>query len=195
MPISKKLTNAALAVALLFPAAAAGEVLSRADWGAKPALAGQAPHEVRRITLHHTAVRANPGRALAAKMRGLQRFSQSDELFADGRRKRVWPDVPYHFYIDADGRIAEGRDLRFAGDTNTNYDPSGHIGIAVEGNFEIEKPTKAQEQALAGLLARLMKDYGLTVEDIGTHKHFAATACPGRHLEARLPAILKAAAR
>jgi hypothetical protein len=139
-------------------------------------------------------VRSNPGKGLAVKMQGLQRFSQADELLADGRRKRPWPDVPYHFYIDASGQIAEGRDLRFAGDTNTSYDPSGHIGIAVEGNFETEEPTKAQEQALTELLAQLMRSYGLTATDVGTHRKFAATACPGRNLEARLPAILNAAA-
>lgn len=197
MPTSRKRIKAALAVAaavLLAPPAGA-DMLTRAGWGAKPALAGQQAHTVQRITLHHTAVRANPARPLAAKMRGLQRFSQSDELLADGRRKPVWPDVPYHFYIGAAGQVAEGRDLRFAGDTNTNYDPAGHISIALEGNFEVEKPTKAQEQALAELLARLMQDHGLTAADVGTHRHFTATACPGRHLEARLPAILNAAAR
>lgn len=170
-------------------------MLTRDGWGAKPALAGQTAHDVRRITLHHTAVRARPSRALADKMRGLQRFSQSNELLADGRRKPAWPDVPYHFYIDANGQVAEGRDQRFAGDTNTNYNPAGHIGIALEGNFEKEHPTPAQEQALAALLSRLMQEHGLTAADVGTHKNFAATACPGRHLEARIPAILQAASR
>ncbi len=170
-------------------------MLSRGDWGAKPALDGQQAHKVRRITLHHTAVRAKPARALAQKMRSLQRFSQSDELLADGRRKRPWPDVPYHFYIDVNGQVAEGRNQRFAGDTNTNYDPAGHIGIALEGNFEVDRPTAAQEQALTALLRSLIREHGLTAADVGTHRNFAATACPGRHLEARLPAILKAAAR
>ena len=96
---------------------------------------------------------------LEAKMQGLQRFSQNKEKLADGRTKPAWPDVPYHFYIAVDGRIAEGRSITAVGDTNTGYDPSGFIQVVVEGNFETEKPSALQQAALTDLLQSLKAKY------------------------------------
>ena len=68
-------------------------------------------------------------------MRNLQRFSQKRERLASGKMKVAWADVPYHFVINAAGQIAQGRDINFAGDTNTNYNPKNHIQIVLQGNF------------------------------------------------------------
>lgn len=146
----------------------------------------------RKLTVHHTAVRQKPDVSLGQKLRAMQRFSQSEERLADGRLKPAWADVPYHFYIDVHGEVAEGRPVDFAGDTNTNYDPTGHIGIAMEGNFEVETPSEAQIGALTALLSQLGKTHGLTVADIAWHQTYAATACPGKSLIAVLPSIAAA---
>ena len=143
----------------------------------------------RYLTVHHTATKQNFGATLKTKLRSLQAFSQSSSRLADGRTKKPWGDVPYHFYIDAEGGIGEGRDLRFAGDTNTEYDPNGHIGIVVEGNFETDRPTPDQIEALEDLLVYLAQKYAISTDDIGTHQDFAHTACPGRNLQKLMPAI------
>jgi N-acetylmuramoyl-L-alanine amidase len=165
-------------------------LVTRAMWQAKPALAGLIPQAPTSIVLHHTGVRRNPGVSLESKLRNLQSFSQRPVHRAAGRSDASWPDVPYHFYLDASGGIAEGRDVRFAGDTNTGYDTRGHIQVAIEGDFETEEPTPQQLEALRDLLAWLMLSWNLTAERISVHKEHAPTDCPGRKFLAALPSVM-----
>jgi N-acetylmuramoyl-L-alanine amidase len=183
----------ALAFLMLATPACAGpspEILSRQEWGAKPPSMAMAEQVPTAILVHHTGSPAKPETALTAKMKGLQRFSQAAEKLADGRTKPAWPDVPYHFYIAADGQIAEGRAISAVGDTNTAYDPKGYIQVVVEGNFEIEKVTDAQTAALKSLLAWLTEKYQIKPSAIAGHKTKTQTACPGKDLEAKLPEII-----
>jgi hypothetical protein len=165
-------------------------IITRQAWGAKQALPGMNPQNVAGIILHNTGVRKNHDISLERKMRGLQNFSQNPGEVSPGHMKPSWPDVPYHFYVDSAGRIAEGRDTNFAGDTNTNYDTSGFIQIVVEGDFENEVPSTQQISALRDLLAWVLRSRGLTVESITVHKDHAPTDCPGRNLMAVLPSLL-----
>lgn len=165
-------------------------IISRAEWKAKPPGPGMEPQTVTGIILHHTGVRKNLKISLENKMRGLQSFSQNPGQVSPGHRKPAWPDVPYHFYVDAAGRIAEGRDVGFAGDTNTNYKTAGFIQIAVEGDFEKETPDAAQLNALRDLLPWLLLWSGLATEAISTHMDHAQTDCPGRNFTSALPGLL-----
>ncbi|MEQ1519096.1 MAG: peptidoglycan recognition family protein, partial [Usitatibacteraceae bacterium] len=83
---------------------------------------------------------------------------------------------------DLDGRTYEGRDIRFRGDTNTTYDPSGHALIEVVGNFEETEPNAAQLKAVVNLMAHLATKYHVPIEDIRGHRDYADTECPGKHL-------------
>jgi hypothetical protein len=153
------------------------------------------PHEPRSITIHHTATRQAPDRALADKMRALQQFSQNDGMLDTGKAKPAWADVPYHFYIDVHGSVAEGREVGYAGDTNTAYDPAGHVLIVLEGNFQEEQPTPEQLTALRRLVAESAARWRIPAERIGAHNDFADTACPGRNLNAHLPELRRLAAQ
>ncbi len=128
------------------------------------------PHQ---ITIHHTAGRHAPERTAADKLRALQKFSQERSTLADGRVKQPWADVPYHFYIAVDGSIAEGRSLRFVGDSNTRYDLRGQIQIVLEGNFEEEVPTDAQYASLWKLTYVLARRWHVAPEHIFGHKDHA----------------------
>jgi N-acetylmuramoyl-L-alanine amidase len=188
MPIpSSCIRLSGLALWLFAAAALAAEgpaIISRADWGAKAPIAKMKQHKPVAILVHHTGSKMKPKLGVAAKMKGLQRFSQSAEKLADGRMKPAWPDVPYHFYIAADGKIAEGRDINAVGDTNTGYNPQGYIQVVVEGNFEVEKVAAPQLESLKLLLASLKKAHGITAQNVLGHSDKAQTACPGKNLEA-----------
>lgn len=162
-------------------------ILPRADWGARPPAAAMEPHEIRVITIHHTATLQRPDRSLVEKMRALQSFSQTESPLADGRIKPPWPDVPYHFYVDHAGRVAEGREAGYAGDTNTSYDPRGHLLIVLEGNFEVERPTPAQLATLERMVGELARRHGIPPGRIDGHRDHADTLCPGRNLYRLLP--------
>jgi hypothetical protein len=165
-------------------------ILSRQDWQAKPPLPGMKPQSVIGVILHHTGVAKNRSISLQAKMQNLQSFSQRPGLVSPNHSKPSWPDVPYHFYVGATGQIAEGRDVNFAGDTNTGYDTSGYIQIAIEGDFEKEKPDSNQLNAVRKLLAWILISHSLPSGSITVHKDHAPTDCPGRNFLIILPKLL-----
>lgn len=165
------------------------KVVTRKDWGAKPPVSEMVRHKPEFITIHHTGTKQNPTRSIEDKLRGLQAFSQREDKLASGKTKRAWPDVPYHFYIAVDGRIAEGRDINFVGDTNTEYDPSGHILVTLEGNFENEQPGNEQMKATRRLVRYLARRYKVPAAKIKSHKDYAQTACPGENLQNRMDEI------
>ena len=132
-------------------------------------------HEITHVTLHHTGSPEplRPDENPRQKLQGLQAW---------GARDRNWWDVPYHYLIDLEGRIYEGRDWHFMGETNTTYDPEGHFLISVIGNYGKQEATTAQLNAIADLMAWALERFDLPVERIGGHYNYAGTTCPGEHL-------------
>lgn len=134
------------------------------------------PHVIRNITLHHSG---SPEPLIPAD----DPVEKLQGLLSWGREARNWWDVPYHFLIDLEGRIYEGRDVRFAGETNTTYDPRGHLLISVLGNYNEQKPTDAQIDAITDLMAWAVAKYDVPLDHIGGHSDWADTSCPGRYLQ------------
>lgn len=167
------------------------DIVSRKAWGAKPAATTlMRRHKISGLMLHHTSVRQQPRVSLERKMRGLQGFSMRPGRVGK-RRKPRWGDVPYHYYIGVSGRIAEGRSLAYAGDTNTRYSTDGWIQVVVEGDFKKNHPTDAQINSLRRLFKQLRAEHGIPASRISGHNDHASTDCPGPNLKKYLPLLRK----
>ncbi len=151
-------------------------VVPREDWGAREAQTNRMiPHTIERLTVHHAGTQS--GTTGPPQIRGWQNWHMSGQ---------GWPDLAYHLVIGIDGTVYEGRDPAYRGDTGTTYDTTGHFLVVVEGNFDVDRPTGAQLESLAGVLAWAAEHYGVSPSTISGHGDHAATACPGAHLEDRI---------
>ncbi|MFV1980412.1 MAG: peptidoglycan recognition family protein, partial [Rhodothermia bacterium] len=133
------------------------------------------PQEIHSLVLHHSGSPEplRPEDDPIEKLRKLQDWSASD---------RNWWDVPYHLLLDLEGRVYEGRDYRYAGDTNTRYDPGGYLIVSVLGNYDLQEPTDAQIEALSRVFAWAMNEFGVPEDRIFGHSDVAETDCPGEGL-------------
>ena len=167
------------------------DLLTREAWGAHVPASPMRPHVPRALTIHHTATPQAPDRDPRQTLRALQRFSVSSDTLDNGHPKLPWPDVPYHYYIAPDGTVVEGRDVRYEGDTNTQYDLAGQIQVVVEGDFTQEEPTQAQVESLVRLAGALSDRYGIGPDQVGGHRDRAVgqTSCPGDALEAHFDEV------
>lgn len=145
-------------------------VLSRLSWDARPPSGDMQAHDLRYLTLHHTAAAKPDPSDPAAQIRSHQRFHQDD---------RGWPDIAYHFLIGPAGEIFEGRHYAFAGDTGTDYDPAGHFLVCLDGNYGTEMANEAQLRSAAALFAWAAINFDLSADTLGGHRDYAATQCPG----------------
>lgn len=175
---------AALLIAMLLASvagcAAGLNIMPRAEWGWQPSGATLPEHAISKITIHHGGSPYDDDRDTTEYLRALQKWSRND---------KGWIDLPYHYIIDLDGHIFEGRPIQFPGDTNTSYDPAGHALIVVVGNYDKREFSAAQFDSLARLTAHLARKHAVPLSDIRGHKDYAPgeTACPGtniyRHLD------------
>lgn len=150
-------------------------IVAVSDWGGTPADPVQARrHTITHITLHHQGEAFKVGTDPRQYLRNLQNWS---------RNSKGWLDIPYHYIIDLEGHVYEGRDIAYAGDTNTEYDPTGHALIEVVGNFEEVEPNQQQLDAVVNVMAMLAKKYKVPVEHIASHRdHSNNTVSPGANL-------------
>lgn len=164
-------------------------IISRAEWKASKPIGEGKKHKIEFITIHHTATKQRTDLTIETKLKNLQAFSQREDKLASGKTKPAWFDVPYHYYIAVDGKIAEGRELDYAGDTNTEYDPTGHALIVLEGSFGTDKPNAAQLESLKAMVKWLAKKYKVSGEKIKGHRDYAETGCPGANIEKLYPEL------
>lgn len=106
------------------------------------------------------------------RMRSYQRYHQ----------EQGWPDIAYHYLIDANGNVYEGRPVTARGDTFTDYDPSGHLLVCCDGHFDQQEIPGAQLAALVEVLAWAAIEFGVNPSTIAGHRDYASTTCPGASL-------------
>ena len=138
---------------------------------------------VQHITIHHD---------------GMEPFFSSDQrgtafrldLIRRSHREKGWGDIGYHFAIDREGRIWQGRQLNWQGAHVKDHN-EGNVGIVTLGNFDRQSPAPAQLASLNKCVTWLMKRYRVPLSKVRTHQEWpgARTACPGVNLQRYITAV------
>ncbi len=151
-------------------------ILPRSSWNANEPK-DFPKHKPVRITLHHEGTYFSQDSLAFRHIKNIQLW---------GMRERKWADVPYHFFIDGFGNIIEGRNLFTVGETNTSYDPTGHILISVIGEYHRkQKLNDAQYHSLINLIVYLSKEFKISPDSIRGHRDYCKpgeTDCPGDNI-------------
>lgn len=166
--------------------------------------------QVKKIVIHHTAlvVRDFNDDGIVGQS---DYKSAVNAIYTYHTRTRGWGDIGYHFIVDPDGRVYEGRaGGPFVLAAHVLCQNTSMVGVAMLGNFEEERVPKAAFNGLVEIVKQLVDQYGITPNgkskfrgaviphivthaDIGditkSHIGHGATQCPGRHLERVMPQL------
>ncbi len=170
------------------------DILTRADWGARPpkwptTVLDRTPVK---IIVHHTATPNVDDPSLDQAIlhsQGIQRFHMD---------VRGWPDTGQHFTISRGGVIMEGRDqslevLRGGARQVEGAHCTGQNGVALgienQGTYTATEPPTDLWSRLAELCAYACLQYGITPTELYGHRDFKDTACPGDTLYDMLAAL------
>ena len=137
---------------------------------------------IQRITIHHEGwkpVWFVDATTAAQRLDSIRR-SHLDRLSAG--------DIGYHLIIDRAGRLWQGRDTRYQG-AHVHEHNANNFGVMVLGNFDLQRPSEAQNTALNRTLVQLMRQYRIPVNRVFTHQEFNITSCPGRALQGHANAL------
>ncbi len=150
-------------------------IMPRSSWQASEAKPFKEQVPVR-ITVHHEGGKVLTDTADATKrLKNIQTWTMGKD--------RNWTDIPYHFLIAPDGTVYEGRNVNTVGETNTEYDPSGHLLICFLGNYEEQQLNQNLLDVLTRLIAQFCTKYNISPETIATHRdHSKQTTCPGKNI-------------
>lgn len=145
-------------------------VLNRGGWRAYDQPLNQV---LRTLVVHHSALPVSDG---PREIQNLHQF------------QRGYADIGYHFLLDPQGALYEGRAIGVRGAHVGGFN-TGSVGACLLGNFERIEPTAAQIASLATLAGALRDAYRIT--HLADHRDFqpSVTLCPGAHLWPRLPEL------
>lgn len=116
----------------------------------------------------------------------------SMETIRAWHKRQGWRDIGYHYVIELDGAVKEGRPLKLQGSHAKGHNRNS-IGICYVGGVDKNmkpKDTRTPEQkaALYKLTEELLGQFpGATVHG---HNEFAAKACPSFDVQKDWPAYL-----
>ncbi len=119
--------------------------------------------QIRHIVLHHTATSADVG---------------PYEVAAEHVEVNRWPGIGYHFFVSAEGRASRTQDLNAQTFHARQFNPAA-VGIALAGDYTSAVPPAPQLDAVADLIADLVRDLGLPLSSIRGHREIVGTPCPG----------------
>ena len=151
------------------------DIVTRAEWNARPPKCDGATHSPYRLTFHETVTtNGETGAAAKARMRQMQAFHQDS---------RGWCDIGYHFSIDAGGVIYRGRTTTARAGSHVGGQNTGNLGISLMGTYATVQPPQVQLEGLMNAFAWLADTYGIAANgtNIRGHREWPgqSTSCPG----------------
>lgn len=173
-------------------------MVGRRSWRALSPRSGLQRHRPVRLTLHHSGVRLTDDSEAPGRVRQHQRWHMIE---------KGHPDIDYHYLVDRRGTIYEGRDPAFRGDTQTDYDPTGHLLVCCEGDYQgttgpAQQPTAAMIRSVSLVFAAAAQRWDIDPGTVRGHRNYTdMTSCPGGtlqrlvrngSLEARIDALVTA---
>lgn len=134
------------------------------------------------VIIHHSATRftATDDRSISNEIRRIQ----------EQHINKGWGDIAYHYIIDPNGRVWEGRNSSKEGTHTFGY--NHNIGILVLGDFErgfAQELNHSQYRALVNISKYGVWLDSLSLNAIRGHLHFGDTQCPGKNIHRELPSI------
>jgi LysM repeat protein len=156
------------------------ELVPRSAWTNEPVgpnhvLMGK----VNRITVHHTDEHSGmDGKPDVEVVRMIERFHR-------GPQKR-WAAIGYHFLVGKDGKIYEGRPVKFQG--AHCGDNANNLGISVIGDMHHHLPNARQVRALKAFLDDQRVRFDVPKSRVFGHREIKPTICPGDALFAWIKA-------
>ena len=166
------------------PGASRPLVHARAEWKAVAPTQPWSPDPLPwRVTLHHSDGKHTK---TLVESEAEARFIQDFHIHGRG-----WIDIAYHFLVDAQGNILEGRPEGVLG-AHTRGNNEGNIGIVLLGTYHPpvnNVPTKAQLDAVAALGRYLVARYGIDPKSLKGHRDYKQTDCPGNIAYSKLDAL------
>ena len=130
--------------------------------------------KVKAIIVHHTA----------GDLGGRNEREYFEHIERCHVEERGWQAIGYHWLVFPSGVTEPGRPecLQGAHARRDGWNARS-LGVAFVGALHEHPPTPAQIARGADLIARLVMEHGLHLEDVLGHQETgAATLCPGRYL-------------
>jgi N-acetylmuramoyl-L-alanine amidase len=103
------------------------------------------------------------------------------EIVDNYHKSLGWEGIGYHYFIEKDGTLKQGRAENYHGAHTKGYNEKS-LGICLAGNFDQTLPTQEQINTLTVLLKQLSVKYKIPREKIFPHRKFANKTCYGRRL-------------
>lgn len=131
---------------------------------------------IHRITVHHDGM---PPVWIGSAAEAADRIEVIRRSHVEARG---FADIGYHYVIDPQGRIWEGRSVVYQG-AHVHDHNEHNLGVLVLGNFERQTPTAAATASLDRFVASQMERYSVPMARVKTHREITVTECPGENLQ------------
>ena len=168
--------------ALVAYAAPSDLVNSRSVWGARQPACSSSAHTPSMVTVHHSATPLPDSISPAARVRQIQSYHIDS---------RGWCDIGYHFMVDWNGDIWQGRAETVTA-AHVAYHNTNNVGVSFLGTYTNTAATATQLDKAGALLAWLADVYMIPVDrdHLLGHRDWVANECPGEQLYHQLDDIL-----